>query len=139
MNKTKNDKEILLKSLAHLNVVYLLNKDNNTYEDFKKDNIKLDSSIFHLTQVGELCTKYSDIFRVNHPQIDYRSIIGLRNVMVHGYGTLKYEDIFTIIKEDVPNLINKYKEILNNEYNYINIDKYINNYYDTRKFDKEYE
>ena len=56
-------------------------------------------------------------------------------IMVHGYGTLHYDDIFDIIKEDVPELIKEYKSILNKEYNYANVDSYINNYYNTRKFD----
>ena len=132
---TNNDKEIILKSLGHLNVINKLNDYNNSYDEFMEDKIKLDSTIFHLTQVGELCTKYTKEFRENHANINFRDIIGLRNVMVHGYGTLHYDDIFTIIKEDVPELIKEYKYILDKDYNYKDIDSYMNNYYNTRKFD----
>ena len=130
-----NDKEISLKSLSHLNVVYLLNKQNKSYDDFMKDKVKLDYN--HFSFNPKLCTKLSLNFKNNHSYIDFRGIIGLRNVMVHGYGTLHYEDIFTIILDDVPKLINMYTKILEEEYNYKNIEKYINNYYNNRKFNEE--
>ena len=95
----------------------------------------MDSSIFHLTQVGELCTKFTDVFRNNHPNIKFRDIIGLRNIIVHGYGALHFEDVFDIIKEDAPELMKEYENILKNEYNYSNINNYIENYYNYRKFE----
>lgn len=130
-----NNKELILKSLAHLNVIKLLNQSRKTYEEFIEDKIVLDSTIFHLIQVGELCNKFTKDFKNNHHEIEFRGIIGLRNVMVHGYGTLCYEDIFTIVDEDVKELIKQYKDILIKEYNYKNIDKYIDNYNKNRKFD----
>ena len=132
---TNNDKEIILKSLGHLNVILKLNEMNSNYDEFMNDKIKLDSSIFHLTQVGELCTKYTEEFRFSHSEINFRDIIGLRNVMVHGYGTLHYDDIFSIIKEDVPELMKIYKNILINEYKYEDIDLFVDNYYNTRRFE----
>ena len=134
-NIISNDEELILKSLSHLNVIYELNKNNYSYEEFIRDKIKLDATIFHLTQVGELCTKYTDKFRENHKMIEFRDIIGLRNIMVHGYGTLHYDDIFSIIKDDVPNLIKQYNNIIRDEYNYDFVEEYVNNYYMTRKFD----
>ena len=136
MNKfTNNDKEIIIKSLCHLYVVSKLNENNTNYEEFMKDKVKLDSSIFHLTQVGELCTKYTSDFRESHTNVNFRDIIGLRNVMVHGYGTLHYDDIFSIIKDDVPQLMKEYKIILKENYNVTDVDSYLINYYNTRKFD----
>ena len=129
--------ELILKSLCHLNVINKLNINNETYEEFLKDKIGLDATIFQLTQVGELCTKLTDEFKSNHNAIDFRGIIGLRNVMVHGYGSLHYDDIFDIVKVDVPLLINKYLEIVKEEYNVNSVDEYINNYYITRSFNFE--
>ena len=138
MNRiTNNDEELVLKSLSHLNVIYKMSKEINSYDEFMDDKIKLDATIFHLTQIGELCTKFTDEFRKRHPNIEFRGIIGLRNVMVHGYGTLNFDDIFIVIKEDVPDLIDKYKNILEVEFNYKYTDKYIENYYNTRRFNME--
>lgn len=135
-NFINNDKEIILKSLGHLYVICKLNENFNTYDEFLTDKIKLDSSIFHLTQVGELCTKYTNEFRNSNFNINFRDIIGLRNIMVHGYGTLHYDEIFDIIKEDVPKLMICYRDILSKNYNFKDedIDTFINNYYNTRKF-----
>lgn len=136
MNKfTSNDKETVLKSLGHLFVITKLSDNSDTYEKFINDKVKLDALIFHLTQVGELCTKFTDEFRKNNDNINFRGIIGLRNVMVHGYGTLHYEDIYAIIKNDVPKLVKIYNDILINNYGYNKIDSFVENYYNTRKFE----
>ena len=40
-----------------------------------------------------------------YPIIPWRDVIGVRNVIAHGYFDLDAEQVFTICKEDIPELI----------------------------------
>jgi uncharacterized protein with HEPN domain len=39
---------------------------------------------------------------MRHPEVDWRGISGLRNVLVHGYFDVDIEIIWTIIQRDLP-------------------------------------
>jgi uncharacterized protein with HEPN domain len=55
--------------------------------------------------IGEAARNVSPSFRDAHPEIPWRSIIGLRNVLAHEYGELRQERIFRIVHNDVPALV----------------------------------
>jgi len=55
--------------------------------------------------IGEAARKVSRSFQEGHPEIPWRSIIGLRNVLAHEYGEVRQERIFRIVQNDVPALI----------------------------------
>ena len=39
---------------------------------------------------------------MRHPEVDWRGISGLRNVLVHGYFEVDLETIWAVIQHDVP-------------------------------------
>ena len=46
-------------------------------------------------------------FRAQHPEIEWRKIIGLRNRIVHDYFNIDVEIVWEIIQKDLPNLKSK--------------------------------
>ena len=54
--------------------------------------------------IGQSVSRLSETLREAHPEIDWRSIIGLRNVLVHDYLGINLERIWDIIERDVPAL-----------------------------------
>ena len=60
-----------------------------------------------LLQIGELARHLTTEFKAAHADIPWRNIIGLRNVVVHGYGQLDMETIWATITEDIPELYRK--------------------------------
>ena len=54
--------------------------------------------------IGEAASKISPAFREAHPEIAWRSIIGLRNVIVHAYGDIDYERLWQIVINQIPEL-----------------------------------
>ncbi len=55
--------------------------------------------------IGEAAGRVSSSFRNAHPEIQWRQIIGQRNVLIHEYGEIKQERIWKVIRENVPQLI----------------------------------
>jgi uncharacterized protein with HEPN domain len=40
--------------------------------------------------------------KTRHPEVDWRAISGLRNVLVHAYFEVDLETVWTIIQRDLP-------------------------------------
>jgi len=55
--------------------------------------------------IGEAARNVCRSFQEAHPEIPWRSIIGLRNILAHEYGELRQERIFRIVQNDVPALV----------------------------------
>jgi uncharacterized protein with HEPN domain len=62
--------------------------------------------------VGEASARISQEFREAHPQIPWQDIIGLRNRLIHGYDAVDFDILWTIVKQDVPVLIEHLERIL---------------------------
>jgi len=65
-----------------------------------------------LLQIGELSHHLTSEFIKTHADIPWKNIIGLRNVVVHGYGQLDMETVWTTIIADIPDLYQKCKMIV---------------------------
>lgn len=63
------------------------------------------ATCYQMQIVGEAASKVSAEFQALHPEIPWRAIIGLRNQLVHNYGGLIADELWTIIERDVPALI----------------------------------
>jgi uncharacterized protein with HEPN domain len=44
-------------------------------------------------------------FRERHPEIDWRRIVALRNVIAHGYAGIEHDNLWNIASTSVPQLI----------------------------------
>ena len=69
----------------------------------------LDSICMILVAVGEafrqVDVKTKGEWLSRYPQIPWRDVIGVRNVIAHGYFDIDAEQVFSICNEDIPELI----------------------------------
>jgi uncharacterized protein with HEPN domain len=88
-------------------------------EDFtaNEDNLdKLDAIAMMLIAIGESFKKI-DIetdgqWLTEYPEIDWRGVIGIRNVLAHDYFDIDAEEIYKICRRDVPRLLNAVQRML---------------------------
>ena len=77
---------------------------------------KLDLLLMPLIVIGELVTKIDHITKQalfeKYPQIPWREIKGLRNVVAHNYYEVNAEEIFDTCKNDIPKLAKTIKQII---------------------------
>jgi uncharacterized protein with HEPN domain len=55
--------------------------------------------------LGEAARRVSSQFREAHPELPWREIVGLRNVISHEYDKVNYESVFRIVRNRLPVLI----------------------------------
>jgi uncharacterized protein with HEPN domain len=61
--------------------------------------------------IGEAARQVSESTKASHPVIDWRRIVGLRNVVVHNYADVDYSRHWRVIQEDLPRLVEELKRI----------------------------
>jgi uncharacterized protein with HEPN domain len=81
------------------------------------DNMqKLDAIAMMLIAVGESFKKIDretdGQLLAKYPEIDWHGVIGLRNVLAHNYFDIDAEEIFKICKQDIPQLLDAVKQML---------------------------
>lgn len=70
-------------------------------EAFLADRTMQHAVIRCLTVVGEAANRLSADTRESLPEIAWRDVVGLRNVLVHDYHGINLPRIWTIVEEDI--------------------------------------
>ena len=65
--------------------------------------------------VGEAASRISPAFRHEHPEIPWRDIKGLRNILAHEYGHIDHELIYKTVTQDVLLLVSLLEKVLRTE------------------------
>ena len=68
------------------------------------DPLRADAITFNLLIIGEAAGKLPIDLREAHPQIPWRQVVGLRNVIAHQYFRLDLEIIWDVVEEELPEL-----------------------------------
>ena len=58
-----------------------------------------------LEVVGEAARRVSDPFKKAHPNIPWKEIIGQRNILIHEYGDIRPDRIWSVVTDDIPALV----------------------------------
>jgi len=99
---------ILKHILEHIENIFKAQKRfGNDSSIFFSDKDYFNSVCMSLLQVGELSHHLTTEFTNAHAEIPWKNIIGLRNVVVHGYGQLDMETIWATVTSDIPDLYRK--------------------------------
>lgn len=82
-------------------------------EVFFTNTMIQDATFRRLQTLAESTQRLSDDLKVRATEIDWRSISGFRNVLVHDYlGGIDLNIIWDVIEQDLPDLEEKIKAIL---------------------------
>lgn len=61
---------------------------------------------------SSLARKYPD-FCEKHPEIPFRMIIGMRNILIHDYGAIDWRLVWDTVQQDIPSLLANVSSLLN--------------------------
>lgn len=83
-------------------------------EDFASNPVTFDATVRQLSIIGEACSKLSEELKNKYPDVEWRPIIGLRNIIVHEYFGIDDKVVVYVIKKNIPVLKVKIEFILEN-------------------------
>ncbi|OGD79154.1 MAG: hypothetical protein A2Y64_08435 [Candidatus Coatesbacteria bacterium RBG_13_66_14] len=85
------------------------------YEDFEADSMCQAAVIRQLELIGEAVKCLTEAFRDRHPEVPWKRMAGMRDVLIHGYRRVNVSDVWKTVKELIPGLIDKAEAILSEE------------------------
>ena len=83
-----------------------------TCKDYTADSDRRMATERRLEIIGEAARNVSRAFQDAHPDIPWRQIVGLRNVLAHEYGEIRHELIFRIATNQISALISVLEPLL---------------------------
>ena len=79
---------------------------------FISDARTYDATIRNLELIGEAATHVPQSVRDTSPDVPWRAIVGLRNRLIHAYGGIDNDIIWTLIQDAVPKLLTTLHDLL---------------------------
>lgn len=73
-------------------------------EAFLRSTLVQDAVTRNLQVMAESTQRLSDAFKQQHPKVNWRSLAGFRNVLVHDYLGVDKDRIWQIVERDLPEL-----------------------------------
>ena len=83
-----------------------------TRENFGTDRMRFDAVIRNLEIIGEATKNVPDSVREKHPNVAWRKIAGLRDILIHKYFAINIDIIWTIVQSNIPILKTEIQQIL---------------------------
>jgi len=84
---------------------------NMNFDDFTNDRKTIDAVVRNLEIIGEAARNISDEIKNKYQNVDWKGMIGLRNRIAHGYFGINLTIIWEILKQELPPLKEKMKQI----------------------------
>jgi uncharacterized protein with HEPN domain len=72
------------------------------FEQFLADEEKSLAVLHALQIIGEAASHLPDSLKQRYPQVPWADIVGMRNLIVHGYYLMDLEIVWKTIHEDLP-------------------------------------
>jgi uncharacterized protein with HEPN domain len=74
-------------------------------EDLRQDEWTLDAVLHNLAVIGEASARLPDDFLNEHPEVAWREMRDMRNLLIHGYFGVDVDLVWNTIQHDLPTLI----------------------------------
>ena len=103
MKQHNRDESILLHIIEHCDrIKNSMQRFGSDFTTFRNDADLKDAVSMNLLQIGELAKKLSDEFlTATRAEMNWRAIIGMRNLFAHDYGSMDIERIWETAVNDI--------------------------------------
>jgi uncharacterized protein with HEPN domain len=84
-------------------------------EGFVRDLMVQDAVIRNLEVIGEATKGLSEEIRSANPDVPWKQIAGMRDVLIHHYFGVKLETVWQVVIEHLPPLCKRVEELIDQE------------------------
>ena len=81
------------------------------FQDFETNSMMKNASIRQLEIIGEASSRITNELKSENPSINWKDIIGFRNIIIHQYFGIDEKIVWDILKNDLP-ILKKQIEVL---------------------------
>ena len=81
-------------------------------EHFFQDTQVQDAVVRNLEIIGEAASQVPEQIRLQYPDIPWRGMSTLRNMLIHQYHRVDYDRVWVVIEKDLPALKREIEKIL---------------------------
>jgi uncharacterized protein with HEPN domain len=86
--------------------------EGQTAESLAGDRLVAFAVVRAIQLVGQAARRVSEQLQATHPEIPWREMIGMRNIVVHDYADVDLSLVWKTVREDLPGLIERLQAIL---------------------------
>ena len=92
-------------------IEFLMYKLDNQ-DNFERNWIEQDAIIRNLEIIGEASANISNDLKQNYPDVLWKEMKGMRNIIVHQYFGVELSDIWSTVLNDIPLLKGQIQQII---------------------------
>jgi len=110
---SKRDLILLLEDMLESAFKIKKYTNNLDYSSFISDDKTVDAVVRNFEIIGEAANRIDPDFKILNPDVEWNRLRGFRNRIVHDYFGIDYEIVWTIIENDLDELITQLESIIN--------------------------
>jgi uncharacterized protein with HEPN domain len=84
----------------------------STIDDLSNDRMRTLAITRSVEIIGEAAASVSQTYRVNHPEIPWKTIVAMRNRLIHPYFDVDIAVLLATVENDLPGLIKSLKSMV---------------------------
>ncbi len=104
---SEKEKESVERMVECLEKIKDFSKLLSNWQELEADEMRLDAILMNFVNLGECVLRLSEPFFLANPEIEWRKIKGLRNIVAHDYWGVDVEMVWQIVNDYVPKLRKK--------------------------------
>jgi len=108
----KRDSSVLLKHILESIDTIESYLNNQTKENFLDSKLLQDAIMRKIEVIGEAVKSISEEFKNSYPDIPWKKIASMRDVLIHEYFNVDTQLVWTITQKELPVLKNQIMDIL---------------------------
>ncbi|MFP5272077.1 HepT-like ribonuclease domain-containing protein [Coleofasciculus sp.] len=83
-----------------------------TFEEFQNNETLVKAVLYDFVVIGEATRTVSDEIQNRYPDIPWRLMAGMRNIVTHEYFQIDLARVWETIQDDLPRLVSQLQDVL---------------------------